>query len=418
MERTIPCGARSGSVAAGASKSQAQRLLICAALGEGETELLCPAPCEDILAMARCLSSLGAEIAQTPAGFRVRPIAGAVRGVRRLPCGESGATLRFLLPLCGALGAEAVFSCKGNLARRPLAPLVDCLCAHGMTVSAEGDELRCGGQLRAGDYVVAGGVSSQFVSGLLLALPLLAGRSTLTAEGALVSADYITMTETVLRAAKLRFEKDGARWTVEGSQRCALPARVAVEGDWSGAAVFLCMGALSARGVTVAGLSSDSPQGDRAVLDLLRRFGAVVSASADGVSVRRGALHGITFDADPIPDLIPPLAVLAAAAEGETRVENAARLRLKESDRLRGVAALLRALGASVEERADALRITPSPLRGGLVETCGDHRLAMAAALAACESSGDVTIDNDTCVQKSCPHFWQEFARLKGDNDP
>ena len=176
------------------------------------------------------------------------------------------------------------------------------------------------------------------------------------------------------------------------------------------------MGALSKEGVTVEGLNLQSSQGDRGVLDVLRRFGAEVTEHGDAVTVRRGALHGVTINAAPIPDLIPVLSVVASVAEGETRVENAYRLRLKESDRLKSTANLLRALGGQVEEKEDGLVITGVPaLHGGAVETQNDHRLAMSAATAACAATGEITVDNDGCVAKSYPRFWEDFSSLKGE---
>ncbi len=406
---------RAGRVRAPASKSQAHRLLICAALGEGETELLCDGVSGDIAATADCLRTLSAGVKRTAAGFRVSPVERVPERRLTLRCGESGTTLRFLLPLCGALGARAEFLREGRLPQRPLAPLDGVLSAHGMTLTEDGDVLRCDGRLRAGRYEIAGDVSSQFVSGLLTALPLLDGDSELTVTGALGSAAYVAMTEDALRAAHVEFQRNGARWNIPGGQRFRPGARTVVEGDWSLAAVFLCMGALSERGVSVEGLALGSRQGDRAVLDILRRFGAEVTEGEDAVTVRRGALRGVTIDAAPIPDLIPALSAVATVADGETHIENAARLRLKESDRLDGTAALLRALGGHVEEGRDGLVIRGVPsLSGGAVETRNDHRLAMAAAVAACACRGAVVIDNENCVAKSYPRFWEDLARVKG----
>ena len=181
--------------------------------------------------------------------------------------------------------------------------------------------------------------------------------------GKLESAGYIAMTEDALRLSGIRLQKSGRTYTIPGGQTARLPAQSHVEGDWSNAAFFLCMGALSPAGVTVTGLASDSPQGDRAVLDVLRRFGADVRETQDAVTVRRGALHGVTIDAAPIPDLIPVLSVVAALADGQTQIVNAARLRLKESDRLESTAAMLRALGAQVEVHDSGLTVTGRPTR-------------------------------------------------------
>ena len=416
MKRTIPPGARTGRVHIPASKSQAHRLLICAALGEEKTEVVCDGISADIAATAKCLRALGAAVEETEAGFLVSPIKKVPEGRCELYCGESGSTLRFLLPIVGALGVQAVFHREGRLPQRPLAPLDSVLTAHGMTLSEDGDLLLCSGQLQAGNYEIAGNVSSQYISGLLMALPRFAGESRLAVTGTLESAAYVAMTEDALRLSGVEFSKNGASYAIPGGQRFRLPARTAVEGDWSNAAFFLCMGALAKEGIRVEGLNLKSSQGDRGVLDVLRAFGAAVSEEENAVTVRRGTLRGVTVDASPIPDLIPVLSVVASVAAGETRVENAYRLRLKESDRLQSTANLLRALGGRVEEKEDGLVITGVPtLHGGAVETQNDHRLAMSAATAACAATGEITVDNDGCVAKSYPRFWEDFSSLKGE---
>ena len=416
MKRMISPGARTGRVHIPASKSQAHRLLICAALGEETCEIVCDGISADIAATAECLRALGAKVERTETGFLVSPIQKVPEGRCELYCGESGSTLRFLLPVVGALGAQAAFHREGRLPQRPLAPLDDVLTAHGMTLSEDGDLLLCGGQLHAGEYAIAGNVSSQYISGLLMALPRLTGESALTVTGTLESAAYVAMTEDALRLSGVEFSKNGASYAIPGGQRFRLPLCTAVEGDWSNAAFFLCMGALAKGGVRVEELNLKSSQGDRGVLDVLRRFGAEVTEHGDAVTVRRGALHGVTINAAPIPDLIPVLSVVASVAEGETRVENAYRLRLKESDRLKSTANLLRALGGQVEEKEDGLAITGVPaLHGGAVETQNDHRLAMSAATAACAATGEITVDNDGCVAKSYPRFWEDFSSLKGE---
>ena len=416
MKRTIIPGARTGRVRIPASKSQAHRLLICAALGEEKTEVICDGISADIAATAKCLRALGAAVEETATGFLVSPIKKVPEGRCELYCGESGSTLRFLLPVVGALGAQAAFHREGRLPQRPLAPLDGVLTAHGMTLSEDGDLLLCSGQLQAGDYEIAGNVSSQYISGLLMALPHIAGESRLTVTGTLESAAYVAMTEDALRLSGVELSKNGASYAIPGGQRFRLPVRTAVEGDWSNAAFFLCMGALAKGGVRVEGLNLKSSQGDRGVLDVLRAFGAEVSEEENAVTVRRGTLRGVTIDASPIPDLIPVLSVVASVAAGETRVENAYRLRLKESDRLQSTANLLRALGGRVEEKEDGMVITGVPaLHGGAVETQNDHRLAMSAATAACAATGEITVDNDGCVAKSYPRFWEDFGSLKGE---
>ena len=415
MNRTLSPGPRTGAIQIPASKSQAHRMLLCAALSHTPCELLLRSLSDDIAATMRCLPALGAQASETDSGLLVTPALHTPRAVS-LDVGESGSTLRFLLPILGALGVAAAIRMHGRLPERPLAPFDALLTAHGMMIARCGDTLHVSGALTPGDYALPGSVSSQFVSGLLFALPLLAGASTLTVTDTLQSAQYVAMTEQAVRASGITFEKEAQVWRIPGAQRYRAPRMWTVEGDWSNAAFFLCMGALSARGVTVTGLEPDSAQGDRMILDILTRFGAFVAVSQNGVTVRRGQLHGITLDAGPVPDLIPVAAVLAAFCDGETRITNAARLRLKESDRLKTTAALLTALGGRVEELPDGLVITGQPrLSGGTVDACGDHRIAMSAAMAACGCSGPVTVLGSECVAKSYPAFWEDFASLKED---
>lgn len=415
MNVTIQPGPRQGRVRIPASKSQAHRLLLCAALGEGETELLCGGLSADIRATMDCLRALGAGIWQEGERLRVKPIRTAPRSCA-LPCGESGSTLRFLLPQAGALGTEAVFHRKGRLPQRPLRPLDEELRSHGMKLREEGEALYASGMLTAGDYTLPGNVSSQFISGLLMALPQLPGDSRLTVTGELESAGYVAMTEDTLAESGIRWQRTGQVWSIPGGQRFHPPRLCQVEGDWSNAAFFLCAGALSRRGVTVEGLSLRSSQGDQAVLRLLRRFGAEVTEREGAVTVRSGMLHGITVDAGPIPDLIPTLSVVAAASVGDSRIENARRLRDKESDRLEGTAALIRDLGGSARVEGDTLIIHGrGGLRGGNASVLGDHRLAMAAAIAACACRESVTVDDSRCVEKSYPRFWEDFRQLKGE---
>lgn len=414
-------GARHGAVAARASKSHVHRLLILAALGAGECFVdLENAYSRDTDATARCLAALGADIVRAGGGYRVRPTAAAPRGGVMLDCGESGATLRFMLPLCGALGVEARILTHGRLGARPIAALGNALTARGMTLRRTDDgALCCAGRLTPGEYTLDATASSQFVSALLLALPRLGGASRLAVTGEDNSAGYIALTERALASAGIEFEKHNRTYIIPGNQHPVLPRSVRAEGDWSGAAAFLCMGALSAQGVAVAGLDLNSAQPDRAVAALLRGFGASVTETAEGVFVRGGArLHAADVDAAPAPDLVPVFAALAACAEGETRIYNAARLRQKESDRLAATARLINALGGAAQETADGLIIHGVPqLRGGAACSAHDHRIAMAAAVCACQSAAPVELDEGECVEKSYADFWSDFDSLKTGGD-
>lgn len=410
---TLSFGPRHGTVAAPASKSHAHRLLICGGLGKTPVTIDCADISKDIAATVQCLEALCADVTVADGKLHIVPAAKA--GRKALFCGESGSTLRFLLPVCGALREEVVFHREGRLPDRPLAPLDAVLRAHGMVITSQGSDLHCSGQLQSGLYEIPGDVSSQYISGLLFALPLLKGDSIIRITGKIESAAYITMTEQALQQAGIRFVKTENEYTVFGSQQYALPAEAAVEGDYSNAAFFLCMGALSNEGMRVTNMPHETRQGDRAVVDILRRFGAEVTVADDEIFVRGGHLHGCEIDAAPIPDLIPALSVVAAAAEGETHIINAGRLRLKESDRLSTTAEMLTALGGTVAELPDGLVIKDGQLQGGIVDSHNDHRIAMSAAVASCVCSEPVTVQDPTCTDKSFPRFWDIFTRLERD---
>ena len=396
-EITLLPGMRSGAVRAPSSKSQAHRLLICAALGNKKVSVDCGEISKDISATAKCLDSLCAE----------------TDGSAVLYCGESGSTLRFLIPVCGALGKDAVFKMEGRLPERPLAPFDALLCEHGMSIEKKGSELFVSGKLQSGEFEIAGDVSSQFISGLLFALPLLDGDSEIRITGKTESKAYITMTENAVKAAGIRFEKRENGYTVFGNQQYNLPEGTAAEGDYSNGAFFLCMGALSDRGISVSNLPQTSAQGDMEIINILRRFGADINTVGDLITVRKGTLRGIGIDASGIPDLVPVLSVLACAADGETRIINAARLRIKESDRLKATAELITNLGGDVTELPDGLIIRGGSLRGGRVDSYNDHRIAMSAAVAACMCLDPVTVSDSECTQKSFPLFWEYFEGLE-----
>lgn len=414
MNRVLSPGPRTGRVTVPGSKSRAHRLFLAAALGRTPVQLTCRGLSGDLLATLSCLEALGAQV-ENLKGDRLTlvPLSAPPTGEILLPCGESGTTLRFLLPLVGALGAEAVFQRRGRLPRRPLEPLLAELTRHGMTIRAQGDDLLVQGQLTPGDYALPGHISSQFISGLLLALPLLPGHSTLTLTSPPQSAPYIALTEQVLRQGGVTLHRGENAYAIPGGQGYALPSPQVVEGDWSAAAPFLCAGALSPAGVTVTGLTLPSLQGDSVLPALLEKMGAEVETSPQSVTVRARTLRAITVDAGPIPDLIPPLCALCAVARGESRIRNAQRLRDKESDRLQGVAELLNGLGGKLTVDGDDLRIFGVPrLQGGTADPRRDHRLAMTAAVAASACTGPVTVLDSDCVQKSYPAFWADYGQM------
>lgn len=415
MRAEITPAILTGTIPAIPSKSQAHRLLICAALADAPSRVLCAGVSADIRATVRCLNGLGARITPTSGGFDVQPIVTS-GDMSKLEAGESGSTLRFLLPVTGALGRSAQIRMEGRLPERPLSPLWEQLIAGGMHLTRpEPQVLAIDGQLRSGIYTLPGDVSSQFISGLLFALPLLAGDSRICITGARESQAYLTMTERALAQYGICLYQTPEGYAIPGGQTYHPPEQAVVEGDWSNSAFWLCAGAFSPAGITVTGLDPASPQGDRQILELLERFGAQVTVEKDRVTLQAGALHGISMDAGDVPDLVPTAAMVAAAAAGETRIENAGRLRIKESDRLAAVTALLTGLGGSVRQLPEGLVISGgAALAGGTVSAWGDHRIAMAAAVASIRANAPVTITGAQAVEKSYPGFWEDFRALGG----
>ena len=419
MTVTIAPGPASGTLAAIPSKSAAHRLLIAAALADRPARVRFSRSNQDIDATLRCLAGLGAEIETFDGGVTVTPIhRTSPIGNCTLDCGESGSTLRFLVPVAGALGAEAVFLLAGRLAQRPMEPLAGQLAAHGccLTLDPEANTLTVSGQLEPGEYALPGNVSSQFFTGLLFALPLLNQESTLRVLGDLESAGYIDLTlDALKRFGVVPAALESGGWTVPVHGYHS-PGELAVEGDWSNAAPWLCMGAVAGDGVAVTGLDSGSLQGDRAVCRVLAQMGAGVDRQRDRVAARPGPAKAVVIDARNIPDLVPALAAVAAVLPGETRFTGAARLRLKESDRLETTAGLLNALGGQVRVTEDGLAVTGVPrLTGGTVDAVGDHRIAMAAAVASVVCRDPVTVTGAEAVAKSYPDFWRDLARLGKD---
>jgi len=398
------------------SKSHLHRLLICAALADAPTLVRSASTAaEDITATIACLCALGAKIERVPEGFAVKPVDLAnLPAQATLPCGESGSTLRFMLPVVAALGVTGRFEMAGRLPKRPLAPLDEQLAAGGAKFSWETPSvLHCEGQLRPAHYTLPGNISSQYITGLLLALPLLEGGSGLTVIPPIESEDYIAMTLEATSAFGYSPEMDGGDYIICGGRSFVSPGEVHCEGDWSNAAFWLCAGAMPGGDITIRGLSAASSQGDREILNVLGQMGALIAVNGDTIQMREGARRAVEIDGRAIPDLIPVLSAVAALAGGETVVRNAARLRLKESDRLAATAQTLNALGANITELEDGLRIRGmAQLCGGEADSWGDHRIAMMAAIASAGCDGPVSVTGGQAVRKSYPGFWEELAAL------
>lgn len=415
MNVAVKPGLLSGAVAAIPSKSDAHRLLIAAALADAPTHIELPSRSRDIDATAGCLRALGADIQDEPGGVSVALM--KKRGeAPLLDCGESGTTLRLILPVAAALCKSARLIGRGRLPERPLAELVRCLSANGAKFDHDRLPLTILGELCPGEYSIPGDVSSQYISGLLFALPLLAGDSSIRLTSPLESAGYVDMTLSALFRFGVTAEQKPDGFFIPGNQAYRSPGNVWVEGDWSNAAFFLAAGAIG-KPVTCTGLDAASAQPDRTILELLGRFGADVTWRDGAVTVSPASLTGVDIDVSQSPDLVPILAVLGCAAVGQTRLYNARRLRMKESDRLCAVAAMLRAFGAAVEELPDELVIKGGALSGGSVDCCEDHRIAMAAAVAATIAAGETALTGAECVEKSYPSFFEDFVLLGGSID-
>lgn len=412
-----------GSVLSVSSKSDIHRILICAALSDKQTEIALNSLSRDIYATSECLTALGAKIDISERKIIVTPISSAVSSPR-LNCCESGSTLRFLLPVAAAVSENPSFFGEGRLPSRPLNPLISQLEEHGCNFSSHSLPLTVSHKPRSGIYKLPGDISSQFVSGLLFALPLLDGDSEIRLLSSLESAPYVDMTISSLKKFGIEIQKTSDGFFVKGNQKYVSPQKIAAEGDWSNSAPLFVLGAISGS-VTVFGLSRSSIQGDRNILSVLSDFGAEItyqkenaieSGELSEVTVKTDKKQPFSADVSQTPDLFPYLAVLALAAKGTSTITGAKRLKIKESDRIRAVLSLIRALGGSASyDPTGTLTVNGcGTISGGKCDSFSDHRIAMAAAVASAISDSPVTIDRFEAIEKSYPTFLEHFKALGG----
>ena len=468
MDIKVYPGVLNGVLQAPPSKSLAHRALICAALTDGESVIHGISGSKDMEATIGCVEALGAEarragsdlymkgifsgshqtvpeVAEVPGQLGAPAASEVLAGSNRsevsevsvkpaeserlaalaepdeseavLNCIESGSTLRFMLPVAAALGARAEFVGRGKLPERPMTPLASEMKKKGVRFLPDGRDslpFRIEGKLEAGIYTIPGNVSSQYISGLLFALPLLTEASEIRITGNLESASYIDLTLAALAHFGVHIEKAENGFLVPGGQRYRA-REIAVEGDFSNAAFWLAAGAMGSD-LTIRGLAENSAQGDRAAADILQSMGAGCDRTGEAVHAYAGPMRGRTVDCADIPDIVPILSVAAAA--GETRFVNAGRLRIKESDRLAAMAEILTALGADVTEGEDSLTVRQSALQGGCeVDGHNDHRIVMSAAIAALQCREPVIIRGAEAVSKSYPDFFEVFRELGGRAD-
>ena len=411
---TINPQALGGTLACMPSKSMSHRLAIGAILaGDSRVERI--GLSEDIHATLGAMRALGFGRFDLQGDCLTTHETERSRAPRIVDCGESGSTLRFLIPL-GMDGEETHFTGKGRLMQRSMAVYQELSPAQRIVFEQKPDEIYVRGALSYGLFSVRGDVSSQFISGLLFALPILRGDSVIQISTQLESRAYVDLTVDALA----RFGVEVA-WQTERSLYIAgnqhyRPANVSVEGDFSHAAFWLAAGVWG-RGSHITNLRHDSLQGDRAIVDILRQMGAAIESMEDGYQAHPSHLHGCEIDVSQVPDLVPIISVAACFAQGTTRIYNAARLRDKECDRLAAMAKELSVLGADIKESADELIIQGNPdrlLAGGACHGHNDHRVVMALAIAASRCEHSVTISQAWSVKKSAPDFWDEYARMGG----
>ena len=410
-----------GTLQIPASKSISHRSVICAALAEGVSKVHGLVMSQDIQVTMDCMQALGAQMHWEEDVLLVRGIGGGTAaGQAKLFCGESGSTLRFLIPIAAALGVSAEFTGAGRLGDRPLSVYEEILPQKGISWSRKEKwlPLTVCGELQGGTYGVRGDISSQFITGLLLALPLLAEDSEIVLTTQLESEPYVKLTLAAMDAFGVHVVKTPEGYKIPGGQTYKA-CEYTVEGDFSQAAFILCAGALAAgeAGVTLTGLYPKTLQGDAAILDILRDMGADLTWTPEGLLVKKARqLHNITVDASQCPDLVPVVAAIGCCSEGTMRIVNAARLRIKESDRLSAVHDEYEKIGAQIREYPDGLEIdgNPAGYEGGTGDSQNDHRMAMSLAVLALRTQKGITVTDAMSVRKSWPAFWEDFALIGG----
>lgn len=409
-----------GAIQAPPSKSASHRAILCAALANGTSRLQNCALSDDIAATTDAIKALGAKVVYDSAtqSMEIQGIELSQKPSEQvlINCRESGSTLRFLLPVAAALGQSAVFHGCGKLPSRPLDPLIQLLTSHGCHTDYKGTmPFSIEGQLQGGCYIIPGNISSQFVTGLLFAAPLLNKPVQIQLTTPLASKPYVDMTINILKVFSIAVQQLKDSYFVPGNQVFQCRESM-IEGDYSNAAFFLAAAAAGSQ-IRMQNLPQQTAQGDQAILPILRQFGADILLQNGSVLIKPGTdgFQGIEIDGEQIPDLIPILAVTAALSQGTTIMRNVGRLRMKECDRLEAVSDGLTRLGGNVTVDGDTLIVHGSGrLHGGTVSGYGDHRIVMSMAIAALGCEEDVTITGCEAVRKSYPNFFQDYISLGG----
>lgn len=406
MDIKITPKSLAGEVVVPPSKSVAHRLLICASFCKGKSVIENIYPSKDIIATAQAMKSFGAEV-------KLFDNKAVVKGIEKIPqravvdCNESGSTLRFLIPVAGALGIETVFTgnLKSKLPTRPITPYLEELPLHGAEFDYNGTmPFTIKGKLSSGVYKIDGGISSQFITGLIFALSLLENDSEIVLTSKLQSRPYVDITISSMREFGVEVLETQNGYYIKGGQKY-IAKNVTCEGDFSQAGFFYVANSLGSS-VDILGLCENSSQGDKKIVEICEK---IVYNKNDGLKAFR-------LDCSDIPDLVPVLTVLACFCDGKSVIENVARLKIKECDRLEVTAEVLNKIGARVKAFEDRLEIEGvKALSGGEIDAHNDHRIAMAMAIASTRCENPLVIRGAECVGKSYPNFWEDFKKLGGD---
>ena len=411
-----------GEIRVPPSKSMSHRAIICSSLSQGVSIIDNIILSDDILASLEAMKSFGVEIGISELdenGICKLTIVG--RGKLKLTnnqidCKESGSTLRFLIPMAGLLGERITYIGRGKLLERPLDTYYEIFEDQGISYINDNGKLPLSieGELKPGTFRVKGNISSQFITGLLFVLPLLKGDSKIIITTDLESRGYVDLTLDMLKKFSIKVEnKDYRKFYIRGNQKYKA-RNYRVEGDFSQSAFFIVAGLLGEE-IICKGLNMDSLQGDKVILDIVRHMGGNIAMENNFIKISKSNTKAMTIDVAQCPDLVPILAVLGGLSKGRTRIINAQRLRIKESDRLKAIATELNKLGANIRELEDGLEIDGvEELEGGRVSSWNDHRIAMALAIASIKCKSPLIIENSGAVEKSYPNFWKDFVKLGG----
>jgi 3-phosphoshikimate 1-carboxyvinyltransferase len=403
-----------GIVTIPSSKSVTHRALICSALSEGKSKILSPLVADDTEATIRVLQQLGAQINSSSGYHEV--IGGAIDApTSELFCGESGTTLRLVLPLCGLTKGETTLTGGPSLSKRPVAPLISGLNQLGVNCNSSNGyppvKVNGKGSIHGGLALIRGDISSQFVSGLLLIAPLTEVETIIRLTTPLQSKPYVDMTLNTLKSFNIEVTKNEDMTHYKINKQKCCPTDFEVEGDWSSAAFMLAAGALTGD-VTVNNLKNSSYQADKAILNILEEMCAEIDIMKNQVRVKKSVLNPITYNLENSPDLFPVVTTLCACAKGVSRLTGLSRLKYKESDRLAAMIEGLRRMMIKVTLEENGVLIEGGKPQGAKLDPFQDHRIAMALAILALNAEGETLITDSECVSKSYPHFWRDLTNL------